>query len=211
VPVGLRQPPLPWSDADTDRYWLAVAKERKADERKALALADPYKFSLRAGDDALHPASQADPDPELQQVWRACLEWLTPVDRQTLELGYASGSGGLPIGRAGGGASIAKTLGLHQSSWVSRMQVAEARLTVLAPLCRAGHTLATVCRRVDQEPLRGALVAHSALVRAYSQTWSTKGAAALLNMSQSSVHKRITKMAETEPVLQAIHSTKKLK
>ena len=202
---------MPWTEADSDRYWIAVAKERKADERKAMGCADPHRFTLRAGDDALHPASFAEPDPEYQRVWASILEWLPPVDRQTLDLGYASGSGGLPIGRAGGGVSIAKTLGLHQSSWVSRMQVAEARLTVLAPLCRVGHTLATVCRRVDQEPLRGATVAHSALVRAYGQTWSTKGAAALLNMSQSSVHKRITKMAETEPVLQAIHSTKKLK
>lgn len=202
---------MPWTDRDSDLYWLAVAKERKADERKALACADPWTMVVRSDSDALHPASQADPDPELQRVWRACLEWLTPTDRQTLELGYASGSGGLPIGRAGGGVSIAKTLGLHQSSWVSRMQVAEARLTVLAPLCRAGHTVQAVCRRVDQEPLRGATVAHSALVRAYGQTWSTLGAAALLNMSQSAAHTRLTRLAKTEPVLQAIHSTRKLK
>lgn len=201
---------MPWSDRDSDLYWLAVARERIADERKALACADPWTMVVRSDSDALHPASFAEPDPEYQRVWKACLEWLTPTDRQALELGYASGSGGLPIGRAGGGASIAKTLGLHQSSWVSRMQVAEARVAVLAPVCRAGHTLATVCRRVDQEPLRGALVAHSALVRAYSQTWSTLGAAKVLGMSQSSVHKRISRLAEAEPIIEVIHSTKKL-
>ena len=112
-----------------------------------------------------------------------------------------------PISRS----SIARSLNLEQSTYVCMLDRAEARVAAVAPLCRAGHTLAAVTRRVDQEPLRGATVAHSALVRAYSQTWSTLGAAAALGMSQSTVHKRITKMAETEPVLQAIHSTKKLK
>lgn len=203
--------PLPWTDRDSDLYWLAVAKERKGDERKALACADPFKFTLRAGDDALHPASQADPDPELQKVWQACLEWLTPVDRQTLELGYASSTGGLPIGRAGGGMHLAAQLGIHQSTWVSRMQVAESRVAALAPVCRAGHTVQAVCRRVDQEPLRSAVVAHSALVRAYAQTWSTLGTAKVLGMSQSSVHARIARLAKTEPILQVIHSARKLK
>ena len=202
---------MPWTEADSDRYWIAVAKERKADERKALGCADPHRFTLRAGDDALHPASLAEPDPELQQVWQACLAWLPPVDRQTLELGYQSSLGGLPIGRAGAGMHLADQLGIHQTTWVHRMHIAEARVAALAPLCRAGHSIQAVCRRVDAEPLRGATVAHSALVRAYSQTWSTLGAAKVLGMSQSTVHKRITKLAETEPVLQAIHSTKKLK
>ena len=202
---------MPWSDRDSDLYWLAVARERKGDERKALACADPHKFSLRAGDDALHPASQADPDPEYQRVWQACLEWLPPVEATALRLAYAEAVGGKPAGRAGQGSTIARSLNLEQSTFVCMLDRAEARLTAVAPLCRAGHTLATVCRRVDAEPLRGALVAHSALVRAFAQTWSTLGAAKVLGMSQSTVHKRITKMAETEPVLQAIHSTKKLK
>jgi hypothetical protein len=93
---------------------------------------------------------------------------------------------------------------------VSRLQLAEARLTVLAPVCRAGHTVQAVCRRVDQEPLRGALVAHSALVRAYAATWSTLGAAKVLGMSQSAVHTRLTRLAKTEPIIEVIHSTKKL-
>ena len=212
MPVGLRQPPLPWSDADTDRYWLAVAKERKSDERKAMGCADPFKFTLQADSDALHPVSQADPDPEYQRVWASILEWLPPVDRQTLELGYASGSGGLPIGRAGGGMHIAAQLGIHQTTFVHRMHIAEARVAVLAPVCRAGHTLATVCRRVDATPLhRASSVPHSALVRAYAATWSTLGAGKVLGLAQAAVHKRVTKMAESEPILQAIHSTRKLK
>ena len=203
---------MPWTEADSDAYWLAVARERISDERKAMGCADPFKFTLRAGDDALHPASLAEPDPELQQVWASILEWLPPVDRQTLELGYASGSGGLPIGRAGAGMHLADQLGIHQTTWVHRMHIAEARVAALAPLCRAGHTVQAVCRRVDQQPLHWASsVPHSALVRAFAATWSTLSAAKVLGMSQSTVHKRITKMAETEPVLQAIHSTRKLK
>ena len=202
---------MPWTEADSDRYWIAVAKERKADERKALGCADPHRFTLRADSDALHPASQADPDPELQQVWLACLEWLPPVEATALRLAYQTSLGGKPAGRAGQGSTIARSLNLEQSTFVCMLDRAEARLTVLAPMCRAGHTLATVCRRVDQQPLRGALVTHSAIVRAYGQTWSTLSAAAALGMSQSTVHKRITRMAESEPVLQAIHSTKKLK
>ena len=212
VPAGLRQLHLPWTEADSDAYWLAVARERISDERKAMGCADPHKFTLRAGDDALHPASFAEPDPELQRVWQACLAWLPPVDRQTLDLGYASGSGGLPIGRAGGGMHIARELGIHQTTWVHRMHIAEARLTVLAPLCRAGHSIQAVCRRVDATPLhRASSVPHSALVRAYAATWSTLGAGKVLGLAQAAVHKRVTKMAESEPILQAIHSTRKLK
>ena len=202
---------MPWTEADSDAYWLAVARERISDERKAMGCADPFKFSLRAGDDALHPATQAEPDPEYQRWWLACLEWLPPTEATALRLAYAESLGGKPAGRAGQGSSIAKSLGLEQSTFVCMLDRAEWRLTVLAPLCRAGHTLATVCRRVDQTPLRGALVAHSAIVRAFAATWSTLSAAKVLGRSQSTVHKRITKMAETEPVLQAIHSTRKLK
>ena len=201
---------MPWTEADTDAYWLAVAREAKGDERKALACADPWTMVIRSDSDALRPASFAEPDPEYQRVWRACLEWLTPTDQQSLELGYASGSGGLPIGRAGGGVSISRELGIHQSTWVSRLQLAEGRLTSLASIVRAGHTVQAVCRRVDQEPLRGALVAHSALVRAYAQTWSTKGAAALLGMSQSAAHTRLTRLAKTEPIIEVIKATRKI-
>ena len=212
MPVGPRQLHLPWTDADTDAYWLAVAREHKSDERKAMGCADPFKFSLRAGDDALHPASLAEPDPELQRVWASILEWLPPVDRQTLELGYQSSSGGLPIGRAGGGMHIARELGIHQTTFVHRMHIAEARLTVLAPLCRAGHSIQAVCRRVDATPLhRASSVPHSALVRAYAATWSTLGAGKVLGLAQAAVHKRITRLAQSEPILQAIHSTRKLK
>ena len=202
---------MPWSDRDSDLYWLAVARERISDERKAMGCADPFKFTLRADSDALHPASLAEPDPEYQRVWLACLEWLPPTEAAALRLAYASSLGGKPAGRAGQGSTIARSLGLEQSTYVCMLDRAEARLTVLAPLCRAGHSIQAVCRRVDQEPLRGATVTHSAIVRAYAQTWSTLGAAAALGMSQSTVHKRITRMAESEPVLQAIHSTKKLK
>ena len=201
---------MPWTEADTDAYWLAVAREAKGDERKALACADPYTLVVRSDSDALHPIRESEPDPQYVAWWQACLEWLPPVDRQTLELGYQSSLGGLPIGRAGGGMRFADQLGIHQTTWVHRMHIAEARVASLASIVRAGHTVQAVCRRVDQEPLRGALVAHSALVRAYSQTWSTKGAAAALGMSQSSVHKRVVRLAETEPVLRAIHGTKKL-
>lgn len=193
-------------------YWAAVARERISDERKAMGCADPFKFTLRAGDDALHPASQAEPDPELQQVWASILEWLPPVDRQTLELGYQSSLGGLPIGRAGAGMHLADQLGIHQTTWVHRMHIAEARVAALASIVRAGHSIQAVCRRVDQEPLHWASsVPHSDLVRAYGQTWSTMGAGKVLGLAQAAVHRRITKMAETEPVLQAIHSTRKLK
>ena len=203
---------MPWSDRDSDLYWLAVAKERKGDERKALACADPYTLVVRSDDDALHPIRESEPDPQYVAWWLACLEWLPPVDRQTLELGYQSSLGGLPIGRAGGGMHLADQLGIHQTTWVHRMHIAEARVVALAPVCRAGHTLATVCRRVDQTPLHAASsVPHSALVRAYAQTWSTLGAGKVLGLAQAAVHRRITKMAETEPVLQAIHSTRKLK
>ena len=202
---------MPWTEADSDAYWLAVARERKSDDRKALACSDPFKFTLRAGDDALHPVSQAEPDPEYQRWWQACLEWLPPAEATALRLAYAESLGGKPAGRAGQGSTIARSLNLEQSTFVCMLDRAEWRLTVLASIVRAGHTLATVCRRVDQEPLRGALVAHSALVRAFAQTWSTLGAAKVLGMSQSSVHKRVVRLAETEPVLRAIHSARKLK
>ena len=201
---------MPWTEADSDAYWLAVARERKSDDRKAMGCADPFKFSLRAGDDALHPATQADPDPELQRVWLACLEWMPPAEATALRLAYAESVGGKPAGRAGQGSSIARSLNLEQSTYVCMLDRAEWRLTVLAPLCRAGHTLATVCRRVDAEPLRGALVTHSAIVRAYSQTWSTLSAAALLGMSQSTVHKRVSRLAETEPIIEVIKATRKI-
>jgi hypothetical protein len=39
----------------------------------------------------------------------------------------------------------------------------------------------------------------------------TLGAGKVLGLAQAAVHKRITRLAQSEPVLQAIHSTKKLK
>ena len=198
-----------WSDADSAAYWGEIARERIADERKALALADPHRLIVQARLEAEY-APPAEPDPEYQRWWQACLEWMPPTEAAALRLAYAESLGGKPAGRAGQGSSIARSLGLEQSTYVCMLDRAEARLTVLAPLCRAGHSIQAVCRRVDQEPLRGATVAHSALVRAYSQTWSTLGAAAALGMSQSTVHKRITKMAESEPVLQAIKATRKI-
>ena len=201
---------MSWTDADSAAYWIAVAKEAKGDERKALACADPHRLAVQARIEAEY-APPAEPDPEYQRVWLACLEWLPPAEAKALRLAYAESVGGKPAGRAGQGSAIARSLGLEQSTYVHMLDRAEWRLEAVAPVCRAGHTLAAVTRRVDQEPLRGATVAHSAIVRAYAATWSTLSAAKVLGMGQSTVHKRLTRLAETEPVLQAIHSTRKLK
>lgn len=200
-----------WSDADSAAYWGEIARERKGDERRALACADPHRLIVQARLEAEY-APPAEPDPEYQRWWLACMEWMPPVEATALRLAYAESVGGKPAGRAGQGSAIARSLNMEQSTFVCMLDRAEWRLTVLASIVRAGHTLATVCRRVDQTPLHAASsVPHSALVRAFAATWSTLSAAKVLGMSQSTVHKRITRMAETEPVLQAIHSTKKLK
>jgi hypothetical protein len=47
-------------------------------------------------------------------------------------------------------------------------------------------------------------------VRAYAQTWSTLGAGKVLGLAQAAVHKRVVRLAQSEPVLRAIHGTKKL-
>ena len=198
-----------WSEADSAAYWGEVAKEAKGDERRALACADPHRLIVQARLEAEY-APPAEPDPEYQRVWLACLEWLPPTEAAALRLAYAESLGGKPAGRAGQGSSIARSLGLEQSTYVCMLDRAEARLTVLAPLCRAGHSIQAVCRRVDQEPLRGALVTHSAIVRAFAATWSTLSAAALLGMSQSTVHKRVTRLAESEPIIEVIKATRKI-
>jgi hypothetical protein len=198
-----------WTPQMSADYWAEVAREVRGDEKRSMGCADPFTLTIQSRLEAEF-APPAPPDPELQRVWNDCLDWLPAIEGQALRLAYAESLGGKPAGRAGQGSAIARSLNLEQSTFVCMLDRAESRVEALAPLCRAGHSVQAVCRRVDQQPLRGAVVSHSDLVRAYGQTWSTAGAGRLLGMAQSAVHSRVVRLAQSEPVLQVLRAARKL-
>lgn len=200
-----------WTDADTVAYWSEVAAELGSERTRARYAYDPlgvavqylttspwsddgpWASSDRGGDADDSDAPGTRQDAIWRTLWVRAVSMLPDLSRATLEAATASGRWG---GRSGEGVAIAAALGIEQSTWVKRLQVAEARLAVVAPWARVGWDADRV--------VAGCLWPD--LARAYLGTWSTSAAALSVGCSQSAAHSRLVRHGG--PVITAIMATR---
>jgi len=205
-----------WTDEDTAAYWAEVDREEASDWARVSFRRggiDPLGWRVqslsRDGDDPEamlgvpeHPDAQrppvSAPGCDYGAIWTRAVSLVPECSRTVLRAATAPGRAG---GRGGDGVAIARAMGIGQSVWVTRLQLAEAHLAVVAPWAarRAGQDASG--RAWDAGAVVGAAeglgAAYGATVAAYIDTWSSVRAARAVGASQSTVYARLRRVAAT--------------
>lgn len=198
-----------WTDEDTAAYWAEVAREGASDWARmwfGRGGVDPLSWRVQSIPDrdlgwededvssGTCPASA--PGCDYGAIWTRAVSLVPECSRTVLRAATAPGRAG---GRGGDGVAIARSMGIGQSVWVTRLQLAEAHLAVVAPWAarRAGQDASG--RVWDAGAVvvaaEGLGAAYGATVAAYVDTWSSVRAARAVGASQSTVHARLRRVA----------------
>ena len=175
-----------WTDEDTKAYWSEVEREKEFDRRGGRAsIYEPHWDKIpdccSAHEGQLSCSRHL---PELvyfrSVVIRRALGCLPLRDKETL--GVAMSKRG---GRNGDGKDCARLVGVGQTTWVERMNVAERRLKIVIGM------MDELGVRSRKSVVNSSKWPQS--VSAYLDCWSTAGAANILGMRQSTVYYHLKK------------------
>jgi hypothetical protein len=174
-----------WTESDTKAYWSEVEREKEFDRRGGRAsIYEPHWDKIPDSSDQLLRGSSSRHLPELvyfrSVVIRRALGCLPLRDKETL--GVAMSKRG---GRNGDGKDCARLVGVGQTTWVERMNVAERRLKIVIGMMNELGV------RSRKSVVNSSKWPQS--VSAYLDCWSTAGAANILGMRQSTVYYHLKK------------------
>ena len=178
--------PAGWTESDTKAYWSEVEREKEFDRRGGRAsIYEPHWDKIpdccSAHEGQLSCSRHL---PELvyfrSVVIRRALGCLPLRDKETL--GVAMSKRG---GRNGDGKDCARLVGVGQTTWVERMNVAERRLKIVIGM------MDELGVRSRKSVVNSSKWPQS--VSAYLDCWSTAGAANILGMRQSTVYYHLKK------------------
>lgn len=171
-----------WAESDTKAYWSEVEREKELDRRGGKAsIYEPHWDKIP---DSYPRGADQRREPELvyfrSLVIRRALGCLPLRDKETL--GVAMSKRG---GRNGDGKECARLVGVGQTTWVERMNVAERRLRI------AIEMMGELGFRSRRSVVDSSKWPES--VSAYLDCWSTAGAANHLGVRQSTIYYQLKK------------------